>query len=81
MFLLSSGVISIYRLKSPLKVFRNRLWQTPDTTIMTEARHGALFPKDLYNEETDSTQWKKWERFLKGRLKLRRTINLNFPKL
>ena len=60
------GTISIYRLKTPSKVLRKRLWQAPDTVIMNETRHASLFPTDLYNEEMDSTKWVKTEKVFEG---------------
>jgi hypothetical protein len=69
----AQGVIFIYRLKTPSKVFRNRLWQSPDTTSMTEARHASMFPTDLYENETDSTQWEKSDTVFEGKFDTRQS--------
>ena len=53
----AKGSIVVYRLKSPLKVYRTRNWALPDTQAMTEGRHDILFPSDLYNDELDITTW------------------------
>ncbi|MBN1576715.1 MAG: hypothetical protein JW913_09200 [Chitinispirillaceae bacterium] len=55
----AAGSITIHRLAAPRTVFRNRLWDRPDTAVMTEAKHREMFPGDLFGDETDITSWKR----------------------
>ncbi len=54
----AKGNISIHKLKSPSKVYRNRYWTRPDKFVMSKEEYYALFPYDLYDNEDDYTQWK-----------------------
>lgn len=56
------GKFSVYKLKQPQKLFRNRLWQQPDRHSMNRADYYKNFPNDLYDDETNKY---KWERELK----------------
>jgi uncharacterized protein YfaS (alpha-2-macroglobulin family) len=56
------GNILVYRLKSPDKIFRKRLWNAPDTVVMKPAEHAFLFPEDLYDNEDDITKWRKTDK-------------------
>ena len=62
----AQGNIVIYKLKSPEKITRNRLWNIPDTTVITQAQHESLFPEDLYDKENDITKWPKAEKVFDG---------------
>jgi hypothetical protein len=55
----AQGVVVVYKLKTPEKIFRSRLWSAPDTTLMTQAQHESLFPDDLYDNENDISKWPK----------------------
>jgi uncharacterized protein YfaS (alpha-2-macroglobulin family) len=59
MFEPAQGSIVVYRLKSPDKIFRKRLWDAPDTVVMKQAEHDSKFPEDLYGNEDDITKWQK----------------------
>jgi uncharacterized protein YfaS (alpha-2-macroglobulin family) len=56
------GKFSVYKLKQPQKLFRNRLWQQPDRHSMNRTDYYKNFPNDLYDDETNKY---KWERELK----------------
>ncbi len=60
----AKGNISIYKLKQPDKVFRERLWQRPDKFIMNKKEFHALFPYDVYNDENDISKWQKVKQVL-----------------
>ena len=51
--------VSIYRLKNPERVFRQRLWQKPDKFTMTKEEYYREFPYDEYSDESDFTKWEK----------------------
>ncbi|MDR2563532.1 MAG: hypothetical protein LBC98_06265, partial [Prevotellaceae bacterium] len=43
--------IKAERLKTPSRITRKRLWQTPDTMLMSRSEFERLFPYDLYMDE------------------------------
>ncbi|MFA7361072.1 MAG: alpha-2-macroglobulin family protein [Candidatus Kapaibacterium sp.] len=51
--------IEIYKLKSPERAFRSRLWQRPDKFTMTKEEYYRDFPYDEYSDESDFTKWEK----------------------
>ena len=55
----TEGNITIYKLKSPDKVFRSRLWAKPDKFIMTKEEYYRDFPYDEYSDESNYTTWDK----------------------
>lgn len=71
------GNIKIQRLEYPKTILRKRLWQKPDTTILTKARHDELFPEDIYKSEDDITAWPRGEVAFKGNFDTRNDKNLD----
>ncbi|MDD5362651.1 MAG: alpha-2-macroglobulin family protein [Ignavibacteria bacterium] len=55
----ASGKIEIYKLKSPERAFRDRLWDKPDKFVMTRDEYYGYFPYDEYYDESDFTKWGK----------------------
>lgn len=51
--------IAIHKLKSPARLFRERLWEQPDRFLMTKEEYYKEFPFDQYADETDMTKWAK----------------------
>lgn len=49
--------VKIEKLKSNNKVYRSKLWSTPDQFTMSEAEYTALFPDDVYYRENDPAVW------------------------
>ncbi len=49
--------ISVYKLKTPTRVFRDRYWEQPDQFIFTREEYYRLFPHDVYKDEDDVTKW------------------------
>ncbi|MBP6430889.1 MAG: alpha-2-macroglobulin [Ferruginibacter sp.] len=49
--------ITITKLRSPNKYFRERYWQQPDQFVMSKDEYYTLFPYDLYKNETQKTAW------------------------
>ncbi|MBN1758124.1 MAG: hypothetical protein JW863_07400 [Chitinispirillaceae bacterium] len=64
-FVPATGEISIHRLKPPATVYRSRLWERPDTALMTETDYRERFPGDLYGNENDITTWKRGKQVFK----------------
>ncbi|MFA5012717.1 MAG: alpha-2-macroglobulin family protein [Ignavibacteria bacterium] len=51
--------IEIYKLKSPERAYRSRMWQRPDKFTMTKEEYYRDFPYDEYSDESDFTKWEK----------------------
>ena len=49
----TKGNFTIYKLKQPQKVFRNRLWNQPDRQILNKEEYYKTFPNDLYDDENN----------------------------
>ena len=56
------GSVEVYRLRSPQRVVRSRIWNEPDTFIMTQEKHDSAFAHDCYRHESDMGSWEKQER-------------------
>ena len=63
----TEGNITIYKLKSPEKVFRSRLWSKPDKFTMTKEEYYRDFPYDEYSDEGNYTKWDKELKAYDGR--------------
>lgn len=51
--------ITIYPLKAPQRLIRNRYWEKPDQFIFSETEYIKLFPYDEYKDESDYRNWQK----------------------
>ena len=51
--------VDVYRLKSPSRIFRNRLWTKPDKFILTKDDFYESFSHDVYDEENEFFNWEK----------------------
>ncbi|MCP5493887.1 MAG: hypothetical protein H7A23_04965 [Leptospiraceae bacterium] len=60
----AKGYIRIYRLESPGRVFRQRLWGSSDVFLVRQKDYYKDFPNDPYREEHQYTNWKRGERVL-----------------
>ena len=49
--------LSIYALKSPDRLIRERYWQRPDQFLMPKTDYINFFPQDEYSNETDKETW------------------------
>jgi uncharacterized protein YfaS (alpha-2-macroglobulin family) len=49
--------ITITKLRSPNKLFRDRYWQQPDQFVLSKDEYYTLFPYDLYKNETQKSAW------------------------
>lgn len=58
----ASGNISIYKLKDPGKIYRERLWNKPDKYVMTKEEFEKLYPEDEYSDENNMFKWEKGEK-------------------
>ncbi|WP_234736217.1 alpha-2-macroglobulin family protein [Tellurirhabdus bombi] len=53
--------ILIYRLQSPTRQLRRRLWQKPDRYLVNRTDYERLFPNDIYADEDVPANWPKGE--------------------
>jgi uncharacterized protein YfaS (alpha-2-macroglobulin family) len=49
--------IKIIALKLPGRVFKNRLWDSPDQSILSKAEFKAAFPSYAWKDEDDVSKW------------------------
>ncbi len=78
----AKGKLSIHKLKTPNKTYRNRLWNDPDVENFTEQEFRQLFPLDEFNNENDYHTWKKEKTVFETvfNTKVSDSINLNVNK-
>lgn len=58
-FVKAEGDLTIYKLKGPNRILRERLWQKPDKFTINEKEYLDLFPYDVYKDEDSVTRWEK----------------------
>ena len=58
----AQGQIKIFRLKDPVKAFRQRKWERPDQFTMSKEEYYQNFPQDAYQEEDNSLKWEREQR-------------------
>ncbi|CAN5817767.1 alpha-2-macroglobulin family protein [soil metagenome] len=56
--------ISLYKLKSPGRIFRDRYWGTPDQFIMSKEEYYNNFPYDVYSNEDQVSKWAIGEKLI-----------------
>lgn len=49
--------VSIYKVQSPNKVFKERYWQMPDQFTMSKEEYNGYFPYDVYKDEDQINKW------------------------
>ena len=60
----AKGIITIYKLKEPDRIFRKRLWNRPDLFVMTKEEFYKTFPNDIYNNEENIVNWQKEKKII-----------------
>lgn len=55
----STGTIKVYKLDSPDKIFRRKLWNEPDVKSIKKEAYYQDFPSDQYDSELDYYDWDK----------------------
>ncbi|HEX8546262.1 MAG TPA: alpha-2-macroglobulin family protein, partial [Cytophagaceae bacterium] len=63
------GKISVYKLKTPSKSYRPRVWPQVDQHVLDKTEFEKFFPYDMYLEESNITSWPREQEVL--------TINFN----
>ncbi|MBS1915176.1 MAG: alpha-2-macroglobulin, partial [Bacteroidetes bacterium] len=54
--------VSIYKLKAPDRLIRQRYWQQQDEFVMAKEEYIKNFPNDEYSDETKKESWEKTEK-------------------
>lgn len=76
----TSCKVEIYKLKQPLKIYRDRKWKQPDQHVISKEEFEKDFPTDQYTNEKDKSTWARQEKVLDQSLESFRqsvkTINL-----
>ncbi len=49
--------VSITKVQSPTKIFRERYWEMPDQFTMSKIEYESLFPYDIYKDELQKGTW------------------------
>jgi hypothetical protein len=52
----------VQRLKSPDRIFRNRIWEKPDKFLFSKEEFYDLFEHDIYKDENEFYNWEKGEK-------------------
>ena len=60
----AKGELKIFRLNSPERLFRDRLWARPDEHTMSKAEYYDSFPYDIYEQENEPQNWTKGKEVL-----------------
>jgi len=55
----ATGLLKIWQLKIPNKVFRKSLWGKGDIDLINKEEYYKLFPYDEFNDENNQTKWEK----------------------
>ncbi|MEP7238183.1 MAG: alpha-2-macroglobulin family protein, partial [Ferruginibacter sp.] len=56
--------VTISKVISPTKIFRERYWQMPDQFTMSRNEYEGYFPYDIYKDEDQQSKWPLGEKFL-----------------
>jgi len=49
--------VTITKVKSPNKIFRERYWDMPDQFVMSKDEYTGYFPYDIYKDEDQMSKW------------------------
>ncbi len=56
--------VTITKVISPTKIFRERYWQMPDQFVMSKNEYEGYFPYDIYKDEDQQNKWPLGEKVL-----------------
>lgn len=49
--------VTINKVKSPDKIYRERYWDKPDQFVMSKEEYSNYFPHDIYKDENEMSSW------------------------
>ncbi|GAB4001256.1 alpha-2-macroglobulin family protein [Spirosoma daeguense] len=55
----AKGQLTVYKLQTPTRLLRPRLWSRPDRQLLSKEEFEKLFPNDIYANENDPRSWAK----------------------
>jgi uncharacterized protein YfaS (alpha-2-macroglobulin family) len=55
----AKGDVHIYKLKSPDRIFRRKLWERADKFLVDKEMYSSWFPHDAFTNEDDFYNWEK----------------------
>lgn len=58
----AKGEISMWKLREPERIMRDRKWDRPDKFLMSREEFCTEFPLDIYDDENDFSKWEKLEK-------------------
>ncbi len=58
-FVPSKGNIAIYKLKTPERAYKPKLWQRSDMFTMTKEQYQKDFPDEAYNDDDNMVKWER----------------------
>ncbi|MBK6381171.1 MAG: alpha-2-macroglobulin [Chitinophagaceae bacterium] len=56
--------VTITKVISPIKIFRERFWEMPDQFMMSKNEYESYFPYDIYKDEDQQSKWPLGEKVL-----------------
>ena len=56
--------VTITKVISPTKIYRERYWQMPDQFTMSKNEYEGYFPYDVYKDEDQQSKWALGEKVL-----------------
>ncbi len=57
----ASGNLKIFKLKSPNRILKNRLWEAPEYNLISEDEFTKLFPDEPYKDNLSPEEWPRAE--------------------
>jgi len=70
--------VQVYKLQAPNAILRTRKWKAPDAPLLSEQEFKAVFPHEVYTDESDVTKWKKGALVFEQTIDTQKTTSLNF---
>ncbi|MBF0430114.1 MAG: hypothetical protein HQK83_02460 [Fibrobacteria bacterium] len=55
----AKGSYTVYHLQDPGKIYKERYWELPDTSLLSKKEHSQSFPHLAHNQENDFHHWEK----------------------
>ena len=77
----AKGKIIIWKLKNPLRTYRERSWEKPDQFIYSEDEFHKFFPHDQFADENNFLKWEKEKEVVQINFDTEKGKNLNFKNI
>nr|MBC8415510.1 hypothetical protein [Candidatus Cloacimonadota bacterium] len=77
----AKGDVFIYKLKSPDRIFRQKLWERADKFLIDKEMYYSWFPHDAFTDEDNFHTWEKGETAFELNFDTEQDKNLNLKKL